>query len=69
MAKKEFKIGEVFQCGLVKLKVEKSGIGECKDCFFGCSLFNCELIAIFTGPCAIHEREDKESVIFKKVEE
>lgn len=28
MKKKEFKVGEVFQCGLIKLKVEKAS----KDC-------------------------------------
>lgn len=33
MAKKEFKVGDVFQCGLVKLKVEKPEIGLCKGCF------------------------------------
>ena len=33
MAKKEFKVGEIFQCGLVKLKVVKQEkIGTCTGC-------------------------------------
>lgn len=35
MDKKEFKIGETFQCGLVKLKVDTPESGLCKGCFFG----------------------------------
>ena len=34
MEKKEFKVGEVFQCGLIKLKYveQRTGLG-CYDCF------------------------------------
>lgn len=36
MAKKEFKVGEVFWCGLIKLKVEKVRCiaSWCDGCFF-----------------------------------
>ncbi len=34
MAKKEFKIGEEFQFGLVKLRVEKEDENLCLKCFF-----------------------------------
>lgn len=63
MNNKEFKVGEVFQCGLIKLKVEKSG-RKCDGCYLinGCKL-------TITGPCSQESREDKTDVIFVKVEE
>lgn len=33
MAKKEFKIGEEFQCGLIKLKVEEEDESSCLNAF------------------------------------
>lgn len=70
MAKKEFKVGEVFQCGLIKLKVEKvrSIAGCCDGCFFH---FCClkETVRTIAGPCARTHREDKTDVVFVKVEE
>lgn len=68
MAKKEFKIGEVFQCGLVWLK--------CKKAFNGCDLcFLCEGIIfqddckVLVGECGKRERKDNTDVIFVEVEE
>lgn len=68
MAKKEFKVGEVFQCGLIKLKVVESTLGSCDGCLFH---FNCikRTTRDIAGPCARTEREDKTDVIFIKVEE
>lgn len=67
MAKKEFKIREVFQCGLVKLKCEKYKINgkgiSCNDCYFG---WECKDVA---GECSAGSREDKTDVIFVKVED
>lgn len=63
MAKKEFKIGETFQCGLVKLKVEKSG-RKCDGCYF---LGGCK--RRITGACSAESREDNTDVIFVEVEE
>lgn len=63
MAKKEFKVGEVFQCGLIMLKCVKSG-RKCDGCYFmgGCK-------NTITGRCAKESREDGNDVIFVKVEE
>lgn len=72
MAKKEFKVGEVFQCGLVKLKcvIEPINRSErCDGCFFD---DNGECIDRFdniVGKCSHLNRRDKENVIFVKVEE
>lgn len=67
MEKKEFKIGEAFQFGLVKLRVEKGGLRSCNDCYL--DNFNCygNLIDL-VGRCD-RDREDKTDVIFIKVEE
>ena len=69
MAKKEFKIGETFQCGLVKLRVETPESGLCKGCFFGSRSYDCGSIINLTGSCYFDEREDNTNVIFVKVEE
>lgn len=69
MAKKEFKVGEVFQLGLVKLRVEKSYMGFCKGCFFRSSFYDCNSIETLTGECHHDEREDKTDVIFVKMED
>lgn len=63
MPTKEFKVGEVFQCGLIKLKVEKSG-RKCDGCYFlgGCKRG-------ITGACSAESREDKTDVIFVKVDD
>lgn len=69
MKKKEFKIGETFQCGLIKLKVEKarSIASWCDGCFFHFRCFK-EIVPAITGPCARTKREDKNDVVFVKVE-
>lgn len=67
MAKKEFKIGEEFQCGHVKLRVEKSTI--CQGCFFNNPMCNCAGNSYFIDSCISHQREDKTDVIFVEVEE
>lgn len=71
MAKKEFKIGETFQFGFVKLRVEKPDSNDlllCEKCFFycGCCI---DKIKDAIGNCAWDRREDKTDVIFVKVEE
>lgn len=67
MAKKEFKIGETFQCGLVTLKCTKN-TNACEGCFFdypyGCGKDNDTI-----GSCLQEERVDKTSVIFAKVDD
>lgn len=67
MAKKEFKIGEVFQCGLVKLKCVKAKDEKHPCC--GCILDTCNCLKFeeFVGPCQDCIREDKTNVIFIKV--
>ena len=68
MDNKEFKIGEVFQCGLIKLRCEES-----KSCCNGCFLFNLtncqEATSVFTGSCLSRIRKDKTDVIFVKVDD
>ena len=66
--KKEFKVGEVFQCGLVKLRCEKGYCCSCDKCYFK-DKGNCHEFFDFSGSCYASEREDKTDVIFVKVEE
>lgn len=69
MEKKEFKVGEVFQYGLAKLRCEKA---EIKDRCLQCSLYNdLEYICcgFRVGNCDGSKREDKTDVVFKLVEE
>lgn len=69
--KKEFKIGETFQCGLVKLRVEMSdenSLSPCSECFFSGSCC-IDRIEKAIGSCAWEKRKDKTDVIFVKVEE
>lgn len=68
MSKTEFKIGEVFQCGLVKLRCVKA-TNLCDGCVF--YFYNedplkkdCSYIAL--GNCVSCYRKDKTNVIFKK---
>lgn len=66
MPKKEFKIGEVFQCGLVKLKcVEAKREKYCTGCFFEA---NEDCASRIVGNCSFSCREDNTDVIFVKVE-
>ena len=67
MAKKEFKTGETFQLGLVKLKVEQAGSSVCEGYYLeGCDCYG--QLRYLVGPCDV-SREDRMNVIFVKVEE
>lgn len=69
MDRSEFKVGEVFQCGLIKVKVVESTLSGCCDgCLFH---FNCIRTTTrdIAGPCSRTEREDRTDVIFVKMEE
>lgn len=70
MGKKEFRIGETFQCGLVKLKCCEKVIDDterCEKCFFN---YYGKCIDKFNiaGYCSHLNREDKTNIIFVKVE-
>ena len=66
---KEYKIGETFNIGRKKFQVVKgSGCYGCDfDNYF--SGFCCDLQDDFVGSCRGTKREDKESVVFKLIEE
>lgn len=66
--KKMFKVGEVFQCGRVKLKVEKADNRyRCNGCIFDSR--SCSGAMLLTGSCVGKVRKDKTDVVFVKVEE
>lgn len=69
MEKKEYKIGEVFQFGRIKLKCEK--YKNKKSPCFGCTFEHCNCLyaQYFTGPCQDSIREDKTDVIFVEVKD
>lgn len=56
MEKKEFKVGEVFDAGLVRLKcVEPTAPdGGCEGCIF--NYFTCGAAEVIAGPCNHAER-------------
>lgn len=62
METKEYKVGEVFQFGMKKLKCEGGG---CDRCVF--SDWGCHYAASYVGKCV--EREDHKSVCFVEVKE
>ena len=65
MEKKEFKVGEVFDAGLVRLKcVEPTAPGA--GCIF--NYFTCGAVHVIAGPCSHAEREDNRDVIFIKAD-
>lgn len=66
---KEYKIGETFYIGRKKFQVVKGG--GCKGCYFenDCDGFCCDLQDDYVGSCWGTKREDKESVVFKLIEE
>lgn len=66
--KKEFKVGEIFQFGLVKLKCDKGDCGSCNNCYFRYK-DDCSVFFDFTGSCHFSNRKDKTDVIFVKVED
>lgn len=72
MEKKEFKIGEVFQFGFFKLKVEKTNkklCDQCEECFMYDYIYNCKELIDIIGSCEAKNREDKTDVIFVEVED
>lgn len=75
MTKKEFKVGEVFQCGLVKLKVieDKNQLdcSDCDRCFFAdcCDVSGLHISEHIASSCIASERIDGKNVSFVKVED
>lgn len=69
MAEKEFKIGQTFQCGLVKLKCIENK--TCNGCYleYICESISSIRIRHIVGACSCSSRSDNKSVIFVKVEE
>lgn len=69
MNKKEFAVGEVFQFGLKKLKVEECNrVDKCLDCSLE-GLCKNSLIGGFVGDCMEICRDDETEVIFIEVED
>lgn len=69
MKKKEFKVGEIFHCGLIKLKAKKTSkvIHPCCHCFISELTSDCRPFKQMVGECIGLKREDKTDVIFVKV--
>lgn len=67
MSKKEFEIGEVFQLGLMKIRVEKRDEDKrCHECFFERLCWADEkLCDDIVGECDSYYRKDGTDVIFK----
>ena len=68
MEKKEFKVGEVFDAGLVRLKCVEPTAPDagCEGCIF--NYFTCGAVGVVAGPCNHAERADNKDVIFIKAE-
>lgn len=67
---KEYKVGDKFQFGRVKLRVEEVSETSCVGCLFRRYPGNvCGAITDFTGSCAMNNRVDGNNVIFVKVED
>lgn len=67
MGRNEFNVGEYIDFGLIQLKCLKQRedlIGKCDGCFL-INIPNCKKIV---GECSEREREDKQDVIFVKVQ-
>lgn len=68
MAKKEFKVGEVFQCGLLKLKVvESPNPPSCTGCDLDVIADCYGQLSSLVGLC--RKRKDNKNVIFRIMEE
>lgn len=63
MKRQEFKLGETFLCGLIKLKCVE-GHNACEGCYF-----EAHCLHEVAGRCGASSRADKTEVIFVKVEE
>lgn len=67
MSKKEFKLDEEFQFGLLRLKcVRAKKHGYCNGCYFG-SMDKCDVGEV--GECESEKREDRTDVMFVNVEQ
>lgn len=68
MEKKEFKVGETFTAGLVRLKCVEPTAPDagCEGCIF--DYFTCGAVGVVAGPCSHAEREDNRDVIFIKAD-
>lgn len=64
MEKKEFKVGEVFTAGLVRLKCVEGD--TCDRCIFE-DYDSCSCTDIIIGPCGHVDRQDNKNVIFIKL--
>lgn len=62
--KKEFSIGEEFDCGLIRLRREESG-NSCTGCYFDRSIDYYPFDII--GQCSKTARTDSKDVIFVEV--
>lgn len=67
----EYKVGEVFQFGKIKLKcVENMEDDPCSGCVFLDSHISiCESLPKFIGECCYLSRNDRKSVIFIEAKE
>ena len=70
MEKKEIKIGETFQCGVLTLKCIEGG-RSCRGClFFEDRNYECsEAITNILGECTATDRRDCKNAIFVKVKQ
>lgn len=68
MEREEIKLGEVFQCGIVKLKCVERG-GSCKGCIVSEELADCTDMYIFLGYCGKKDRTDGKDVKFVRVDD
>lgn len=60
-------IGEIFEYGKLKLQVVENE--TCEGCFFESEGALCLLLRDTTGYCGSEVREDRKSVIFKRIDE
>ena len=65
MKKKEFKVGEVFTAGFVKLKCVEND--TCDGCIFE-DCMPCSFRDVTIGPCEHIDRQDNKDVIFIKAD-
>jgi hypothetical protein len=65
MKKKEFKVGEVFTAGLVRLKCVEGD--TCEGCVFE-NCLSCSFSDMLVGSCECIDREDDKDVIFIKAD-
>lgn len=65
-----YKLGEEFQFGKIRLRVEKcKNLVDCENCFFNDNNKRCAALPESIGHCCSTCRDDETSVKFVKVEE